>query len=267
MDINKEYKDIEKILKNHKPKLVEKDFYDLLLNEDIGRFMDESPDKDISVTVKIPMDKLLGIKTAIEKENQGTINDMPLLATEIVNNLIWRYFNPESISPDDFIDLTVREDQPKNETVLSTANMPNTVDQPRTMKEEDINEKLANCKRCGGEAHIYNDGGPGYKNKGDWIAACKQCDNEYHGCDVKSWTTKHWNDANKMENEDKASLINASYYENGKYLEDIPLDIAELEGAEILTADEQLALNPREEDIGKTFYHVGKNIYAIKGEK
>ena len=86
MDINREYNDIDEILKGHKPKIIEKDFYDLLLNEDIGRFMGESPDKDISVTVKIPMNELLQIKAAIEKTNQGKIHDLPLLATDIVNN-------------------------------------------------------------------------------------------------------------------------------------------------------------------------------------
>ena len=223
MDIRIEKDNIEKILNSHKPKIVEKDFFDkLLLKEEIGRFMSESPDKDISVMVKIPMDKLLAIKAAVEKTNQGKIHDMPLLATEVVNNLIWRYFNPESIETDDFIDLTVRDEvdetvlatsgEPtdntdvtaiKDETILSTSNTPTDQDQPRTMKEE-----------------------PG-----------------------------------------KASLVNASFYMNGQYIEDIPLDIRELENAEIMDADEQLALDPREEDVGKIFYREGKNIYAIKGEK
>ena len=218
MDINREYNDIDEILKGHKPKIVEKDFYDLLLNEEIGRFMGESPDKGISVYAKIPMDKLQEIKTAIENTNQGKIHDLTLLATEVVNNIIWKYFNKESIDTEDFIDLTVREDEVdetvlstsgtptdetdltpiKDETVLSTSNTPSGKDQPRTMKE---------------------------------------------------------------------SLVNASYYENGKYVEDIPLDITELENAEIMDTDEQLALNPREEDIGSIFYREGKNIYAIKGEK
>ena len=223
MDIRIEKDNIDKILKSHVSKKVDKDFFDkLLLKEEIGRFMGESPDKDIHVTVKVPMDKLLAIKAAVEKTNQGKIHDMPLLATEVVNNLIWRYFNPESIETDDFIDLTVRNEvdetilatsgEPtdntdatpiKDETVLSTSNTTNTIDQPRTMKEE-----------------------PG-----------------------------------------KASLINASFYLNGQYIEDIPLDVRELENAEIMDADEQLALKPREEDVGKIFYREGKNIYAIKGEK
>jgi len=234
MDINKEKNDIEEILKGHKPKLIEKDFYDLLLNEDIGRFMDESPEKDIHVTIKVPMDELLQIKGAIEKVNQGKVHDLPLLATSVVEELIRRYFSEEYIAPEDFIDLTVREEvdetilatsgEPtdntdvtpiKDETVLSTANMPNTIDQPRTMKEEGSNP----------------------------------------------------------------SLRNASYYRWGKYKEDLPLDVKEIEDMQILTADEQLTLDMRDEDVGKTFYayrdeidtdETGtsiKNAYAIKGEK
>jgi ribosomal protein L37AE/L43A len=49
--------------------------------------------------------------------------------------------------------------------------------------------KLNKCKRCGGDAHII-------KMDGDWIATCKQCDNNYHGCDYKPWTRKHWNEQN-----------------------------------------------------------------------
>jgi len=54
--------------------------------------------------------------------------------------------------------------------------------------------KLAKCKRCGGDARIYNNGSDG--KSGDWIAECRQCNNEYHGCDIKRWTIEHWNEHN-----------------------------------------------------------------------
>jgi hypothetical protein len=55
---------------------------------------------------------------------------------------------------------------------------------------EKIEEKLKQCKKCGGDADIKN-------IDGDWVAQCKQCDNEFHGCDIKKWTTQKWNKLNE----------------------------------------------------------------------
>jgi hypothetical protein len=59
-------------------------------------------------------------------------------------------------------------------------------------QNESINEKLKPCKKCGGDAEVV-------KIDGDWVAQCKQCNNEYHGCDVKQWTTKEWNKLNEAK--------------------------------------------------------------------
>jgi len=264
MDIKIEKDNIDKILKSHMPKKVEKDFFDkLLLKEEIGRFMGESPDKDIHVTVKVPMDKLLEIKAAIEKTNQGKIYDIPLLATEIVSNLIWRYFNTESIEADDFIDLTVRNDV--DETVLSTSGTPTDETDLTPIKEGHKKEDVIDAIKS-----LLNDNTDNEKLKAILSILMPNAKGEIEIDETvlsTSNTTNTIDQPRTMKETGKHSLINASYYENGKYVEDIPLDITELENAEIMDTDEQLALNPREEDIGSIFYRAGKNIYAIKGEK
>lgn len=53
-----------------------------------------------------------------------------------------------------------------------------------------INEKLAQCKSCGGDAEIK-------KIDGDWVAQCKQCNNEFYGSDYKPWTVENWNKQNE----------------------------------------------------------------------
>ena len=303
MDINKEYQDIENILKGHKPKEVIKDFYDtLLLNEDAGRIMEAS--EDIHVTVKIPMASLMEIKAAVEKENQGKIHDLPLLATEVVNNLIWQYFNADSINATDFIDLTVRDDSDIDESVNSEiykfrikglTTIPQIKEQYSSIIDKDgwvtremiqgdttqnILKKLIFSIAKNSNIKDINLPGTNINIKTQTLLFYKKMmDNRTKFIEeVLDETTLASSgeptsniNINPIKDEEKktskSSLINVSYYENGKYLEDIPLDVKELDNAEEMDAEEILKLEPREEDIGKKFYRVGENIYAEdKGE-
>lgn len=351
LDMNKEFNEIDGILKGHKPKIVEKDFYDLLLNEEIGRVTDEAVGNDISITVKIPMNKLAEIKNAIEAKFGGQVNDMNLLANDVVTNIIWRYFNKESVNPEDFQnnvevdDIGSRVDEGNKEFKCRNCG---------TKYDHDMasDEDVGICKWCAGE--VEDDGGHtdyaskkkveeartiGGKYKQMIRSLITQARNlgmtgvneieEYVNMALpeeafETWESAHdeinrlihdyvmgtdGEEANEQTLEtsgeptsnidvtpikdettlatantpsdvdqprtmkeeypslDKASLINASYYENGEYVEDIPLDVRELEGAEVIDADDQLAINLRDEDLGKAVYRVGKNIYAVKGEK
>jgi len=277
MDINKEYNDINEILKGHKPKIIEKDFYDLLLNEDIGRFMGESPDKDISVYVKIPMNELLQIKASIERVNQGKIHDLPLLATDIVNNIIQRYFSEEYIDPEDFVDLVVRD---VGETTLATSGEPTDNTDVTPIKEGHKKEDIIDAIKS-----LLNSNTDNEKLKAILSILMPNAKGEIEIDETILSTANTPSDQDQPRTMkersgiEKASLRNASYYRWGKYVEDLPIDIREVEDMRILTADEQLTLDIRDEDANKLLYAYSdeidtdetgtsiKNVYAIKGEK
>lgn len=90
------------------------------------------------------------------------------------------------------------------------------------VNETRLNEKLAKCRRCGGDAELYNTGkkatSGNFKGSwtGDWVAACKQCDNEYHGCDYKPWTVKNWNKQNESVVAEATHFHNAVANPDGK---------------------------------------------------
>ena len=95
--------------------------------------------------------------------------------------------------------------------------------------DNELNEKLAKCKKCGGEAKIYNTGKKatsgnfkGYYT-GDWIVSCKQCDNEYHGCDHKPMSVSGWNKGNIEEGTDSNKTYSGgvSQAEISSYLNDL----------------------------------------------
>jgi len=102
--MNEERRKIDQIFKDNKK----------VIKEEIGRVSNEAApapvEKPITVMVKVPMDKLAQIKANIEKVNNGKITDITLLATDVVNYLIQRYFSEEHIEAEDFVDLVVSPD-------------------------------------------------------------------------------------------------------------------------------------------------------------
>lgn len=88
----------------------------------------------------------------------------------------------------------VRDDKDGEEEEVSLKQLylpgDDDMDERITLGEARITEALAKCKECGGDAKIE-------KVDGDYVASCKQCSNEYHGCDYKPMTTKGWNKQNE----------------------------------------------------------------------